>query len=241
MCRLVLMNKQGEREIENTYGLEKYLSYLENRLGGQGNGFALMKDRKIIHFQKGLNLSVKEIAKKILSTDYDWAIFHTRLATIGERCDKNCHPFKRKNTVLAMNGTEKKIEFLSKEVKMTDTETILDVITKYNLSLEFLKRYTSIFVGFNNGQPFVAADNTYNIKILKDNLKKAIVFASDFPAGFKNIFVPEKNFFWNGGRIPVKLHKYRHTYKVSSIYYDDYLYLSDYYDQMYIEPKKKTA
>ena len=37
MCRVLLMNKQGEREIEKIYGLDKYLKYLENQLGGHGN------------------------------------------------------------------------------------------------------------------------------------------------------------------------------------------------------------
>ena len=41
MCRLLLMNKQAEREIEDIYGLDKYLEYLEIQLGGDGNGYAL--------------------------------------------------------------------------------------------------------------------------------------------------------------------------------------------------------
>lgn len=37
MCRLVLMNKQGEKEIEKQYGLTNYFKYLEDKLGGHGN------------------------------------------------------------------------------------------------------------------------------------------------------------------------------------------------------------
>jgi len=37
MCRLVLMNKQGEKEIEKRYGLGNFLKYLEERFGGHGN------------------------------------------------------------------------------------------------------------------------------------------------------------------------------------------------------------
>ena len=43
MCRVVLMNKQGEREIEKIYGLYKYLKYLENQLGGHGNRICIVK------------------------------------------------------------------------------------------------------------------------------------------------------------------------------------------------------
>lgn len=43
MCRVVLMNKQGEREIEKIYGLDKYLKYLEKQLGGHGNRICIVK------------------------------------------------------------------------------------------------------------------------------------------------------------------------------------------------------
>ena len=84
-------------------------------------GFALMKNKKLIKFEKGVNLDVREIAKILRNTDYDWALFHTRLASIGEKCDENCHPFKRGNMVMAMNGTERSVSFLSKINDITDT------------------------------------------------------------------------------------------------------------------------
>ena len=54
MCRVLLMNKQAEKEIEKTYGLDRYLKYLEKQMGGHGNGFALMKNGKIIKLEKGV-------------------------------------------------------------------------------------------------------------------------------------------------------------------------------------------
>ena len=90
MCRVLLMNKQGEKEIENIYGLDKYLKYLEKQMGGHGNGFALMKDGKVTKLEKGVNLDVRDIANVFRKTDYDWAIFHTRLASIGTISDSNC-------------------------------------------------------------------------------------------------------------------------------------------------------
>ena len=85
MCRLVLMNKEGEKQIDMQYGLDKYLKYLEKQLGGHGNGYALMKDGKVIKFEKGVNLDVRDIAKTFKKTNYDWALFHTRLATIRRK------------------------------------------------------------------------------------------------------------------------------------------------------------
>ena len=85
MCRVVLMNKQGEKEIEKTYGLDKYLKYLEKQLGGHGNGFALLKNKNVIKLEKGVNLDVRDIANIIRKTSYDWCVFHTRLASIGKK------------------------------------------------------------------------------------------------------------------------------------------------------------
>ncbi len=82
MCRVLLMNKKGEREIERIYGLDKYLKYLERQLGGHGNGFALLKDNKLIKFEKGVNLDVRDIANSIRKTNYDWCLFHTRFASV---------------------------------------------------------------------------------------------------------------------------------------------------------------
>ena len=69
MCRVVLMNKEGEREIEKRYGLSSYFKYLEDQLGGHGNGYALLKNNKIIKFEKGMKLDVRDIAKTIKNTD----------------------------------------------------------------------------------------------------------------------------------------------------------------------------
>ena len=55
------MNKEGEKQIDMQYGLDKYLKYLEKQLGGHGNGYALMKDGKVIKFEKGVNLDVRLI------------------------------------------------------------------------------------------------------------------------------------------------------------------------------------
>ena len=74
-------------------------------------GFALLKNKKIIKIEKGVKLDVRDIAQILRKTDYDWALFHTRLASIGTISDENCHPFVRNNMLLAMNGTENSSKF----------------------------------------------------------------------------------------------------------------------------------
>lgn len=239
MCRVLLMNKEGEKEIEKVYGLDRYLKYLEEQLGGHGNGFALMKNQKIIKLEKGVNLDVRDIANILKRTDYDWAIFHTRFATVGTISDRNCHPFKRKESVLAMNGTENTVNFLARTKEITDAEAILETMEKYHLSLVALKNFSSIFVGFYNQKPFVVAGNTARIKILKYKNSKAIVFASSFPKKFKNVYKPKECFIWNGGKLNVKLEKHKKRYVPN--YYDNYIYKEDLYGQCYFEALEKEG
>ena len=62
-----------------------------------------------------------------------------------------------------MNGTEHSVDFLSKTIDITDTEAILETMDKYNLGLAALRNFSSIFMGFLKGNPFVVADNTVSI------------------------------------------------------------------------------
>ena len=198
-------------------------------------GFALLKENRIIMLEKGLHLDVRDIAKKIKNTNYDWCLFHTRLATFGSKNDENCHPFIRKKTLLAMNGTESSVSFISKALDVTDTEIILDLISKYNLNINVLKNFTSIFMGFNNGNPFVVANNTQRIKLLKDKRSKAIVFASSFPAIFKeNIYIPKERFIWKGEKIPEIFKKYIKKPK-EILALEDYIYHKDLYGQFFMD------
>jgi len=239
MCRIVLMNKQGERELDKKYGLDKYLKFLEEQLGGHGNGFAMLKNKNIIKLEKGVNLDVRDIADIIRKTDYDWCLFHTRLATIGTRSDENCHPFKRGKFLLAMNGTENSVSFISRVKDITDTEAILDLADKYKLGLVALRNFSSIFMGFYNGKPFVVAGNTMRIRVLNNPKNNAIVFASSFPTVFnQNIFDASECFTWCGGKLPNTLVKHKKRYFPVS-FYDSVIYKNDLYGQCYFEALSK--
>lgn len=241
MCRVLMMNKQGEREIEKSFGLTKYLKFLEDDFGGDGNGFALLKSNKIIKFEKGRKLDIRDISKYIKENDYDWCLFHTRFASVGIKSDKNCHPFIIGDMMLAMNGTERSVSFLSEVKDITDTEAILETISKYNLGLGALKKFSSIFMGFYKGKPFVVADNTYNIRVFKKEKSKALVFASKFPSKMmKNIYAPTDNFTWFENKLPDCLVKYINV-QTSPILLDDYIYHDDLYAQCYIEALEKEG
>lgn len=204
MCRLLLMNKNGERELEDSYGLTNFLSYLEQSYGGHGNGVSLLKDGKVILLKKGINLSVKEISNIIRKTSYDWCIFHTRYASVGSKTDRNCHPFIIGTEVMAMNGTEKTEKLLVSAKDITDTEAILSIKEKFNLEIPVLRNLSSIFVGFSKGRPYVVANNTHNIKLLYKRENGSVVFASEFPDKIKtNIYAAKERFIWNNGPINI--------------------------------------
>lgn len=223
MCRLVLMNKNGEKEIEKNYGLTEFLGYLERSFGGHGNGVALLKNGKVTCLQKGVNLSVKEISNTIKKNNYDWCIFHTRLASVGSKSDKNCHPFRIGTEVMAMNGTERTEKLLTKVKDITDTEAILKVKEKFDLEVPALKNLSSIFVGFSKGKPYIVANNTHNIKLLHKKSNNSIVFASEFPDKFKkNIYAPKDEFIWNTG--PIEMSNFeKYVKEAPTRFYSSYI------------------
>lgn len=243
MCRLVLMNKQGEKEINKRYGLGKYFKFLEDSFGGHGNGFIAVKNKKIVAYSKGVKLDVRDIAKQLKKTEYDWAIFHTRFASVGSKSDRNCHPFVKGKNIIAMNGTEESVSFLSDAKDITDTEAILDIMNKHNLSIAALKHLRSIFVGFQKGEPFMVANNTRNIMLLYNKEDKAIIFASEFPKKIrKNIYEFKKCCIWNNEKINENLiKKYKPSKPVKISNWHDYFDFDEVYGQGYFKNNNEAG
>lgn len=195
MCRQVVGNKKGYLTIDKEYGgLEHYLSWLIFERGGSGNGIIFVKNNRIIKFKKDIDLSVEEIAKDLRKTDYDYALFHTRLATVGSVCRSNVHPFVFSPTFsLAMNGGEdcNTIDTENKRPDMTDAELIARVMFETNSHpKEFLDKHTKggAYTGIYNGKPYVYTHNKDIMMLLKKD--DAFLFSSDFPWQYygKNIY-----------------------------------------------------
>lgn len=217
MCRQVVGNKKGYLTIDKEYGgLEHYLSWLVFERGGNGNGIVFVKDNRIIKFKKDINLSIEEIAEDLRNTDYDYALFHTRLASVGSVCRSNVHHFVfSPDFALAMNGGEN-CNDLGKNYKrpdMTDAELIARTLfeSKENPK-DFLHQHTkrSAFTGIYKGKPFVYTQNKDIMMLFQKG--DAFLFSSDFPWTYygKNIYTIDfdKNFYWEEGmKLPSSIHE----------------------------------
>lgn len=205
MCRMLLANREGIEELKEALAaipgcstLEKYLGDLELRDGGQGNGYALLKDGRVTRFEKGVNLGVGDVARVMEKDDYDWILFHAREASTGSVSDANCHPFRavgKADLLAGVNGNEKEVAALARVAgDITDSEFIIRLVAEMGLPLkETLSIYESNFFGFYNGKPFIKKGNRDMLTWKKG---RGIVFASDFPFGMTGLEKPGQDHFW---------------------------------------------
>lgn len=230
MCRLALINKEGINYIESNYSLTEFFNYLEASQGGDGNGYCIIYDNGKTRIKKGIALTNEEITEDLLK-DYQnikWVLYHTRLASMGNISNKNCHPFRYGNNILMMNGTESGIRAFIKDNK-TDTETILNICVQLGVDIaRAAKNLNSVFVGYSNGKVF-AHRNRGSLEYLHHN-SKTVIFASEFlPEQYKKDNVYISPLYWKEGeKIDTKQLKKakakEKTYKWKSYFLDD-----DYY------------
>lgn len=214
MCRLAMMNNAGIRHIEENYGLDNLFNYLEEQLGGHGNGICFIYNNGSYFIRKGVKLSNEEIAEEVLMkiNHLKWIIYHTRLASIGSISDKNCHPFNNEGRVMAMNGTERNYSIADKN--LTDTENIL--ITTNNITKD-TRKYRSVFLGYENGKVF-ANRNCGSLQYIpcKNNGR---IFASSFPTEFytrETVYEAPEHFIEGVKMEPLEMAKRK--YNVYGIY-----------------------
>lgn len=151
-----------------------------------GNGLVLYKDNKVTFIKKGLEYTNKQIARKILNSDFDYCQYHTRVVSVSTKSDKNCHPFytKRKDLVLMMNGTEREIGNLSAPIGITDTEMVFRMLRDYDIPIKALEKMSARYMGFTNGKVFICNSVTNSLRYIRD--KNAFVVASSFPKLIKD-------------------------------------------------------
>ena len=234
MCRQTVGNKKGYMVIDKEYGgLEHYLSWLIFERGGSGNGIVFVKDKRIIKFKKGLDLSIEEVADDLRKIDYDYALFHTRLATVGSVCRSNAHHFVfSPKFALAMNGGENcnDLDIHNKRPDMTDAELIARAMfDSGEHPKEFLDNHTkrSAYTGVYNGSPFIYTQNKDIMMLMKKG--DAFLFSSDFPWQYygNNIYTIDfdDSLYWEEGmELPSNIHEtFNANELINSSYQNDKL------------------
>ena len=158
MCRLLIASNNAIRNYHRAYGLHNLLSHLERECGGHGNGFTLHKDGKLIRANKGVDLSIPEVARIALEEvdRYDTIVFHTRIASVSGISSENCHPFIHGNDVMAMNGTLYELSELASALGITDTQAVFELIKNRHLdqAIRALKTLSAVFIGVCDGSPY---------------------------------------------------------------------------------------
>jgi DNA-directed RNA polymerase subunit RPC12/RpoP len=147
--------------------------------------------------RKGIKYKNETIVKQLKTMNWEWCVYHTRVKSVGTVNDKNCHPFKAGNIILAMNGTESGYAGLANALDITDTQAVLLSVKKFNLDLfDALKPLSSNFIGFVDGIPYATSPNNYkSYDIAKED--NAVVIASSLPYEFKEVYRPVgKPFVW---------------------------------------------
>lgn len=226
MCRLFIANQRDYYLYDKSHGILKLMKHLENTCGGHGNGYALVKNGKIIAYDKGQALTNEAIYHKIKGVkDWDYALYHTRIASVGTRSDSNCHPFVHENSAIAMNGTVYDFYDIAEVLEKTDTELIFKLVRdlKPLKTTHALASIGAIFVGFSKGKPYAVKGSGDLVKYTKGT---GSFHASSFPTNVPSHLYTtlHKGYIWINGNVIQEKTKV----KVSVSKYSGYSGYSDY-------------
>lgn len=186
MCRILMCNRKGFNKIEREIGMLNELNHLEKECGGYGNGYILINNNRIVEIKKGITLTNHHIMKRCEEVDFDWFIYHTRVPSVGEKSNKNCHPFFNDDLsfALVMNGTESgSISDIADNLGVTDTEVVFNLIDKMGCNLALLDEMNSRYMGFYDGNVFLKNTNFQGLQYVSK--KGAICIASSFVKGYE--------------------------------------------------------
>ncbi len=187
MCRLMLANRDAVKYLGEDL-VEEMFQFLEDMQGGDGMGVAAMwKDgHTVVH--KSATMIAPEAAHWIYRAYEQGAVyfaFHTRMATHGSVCTKNCHPFKHGSLVMAHNGVVS--EFGNVLGDRTDSQALAMTLARTGMSTDFLSYQSGVFVGFRDGKPFVVKGQS-TTSLFYVSSGKAWLFASSLPKSFEDYF-----------------------------------------------------
>ena len=243
MCRVFMATKHAIMVYNRKNNLTSLFGYLVQNCGGHGNGIALIKDKTIIYTKKGVDYSYKQAARALLLKNYDFALFHTRIASVSSISDTNCHPFTyQKRFALIMNGTINGLSGISESIGITDTECVFNVIKGLDMdtTIKALSTLSPVFLGVCDGLPYAlknsgALSSWTNKKLNKDDF----IFSSVFPKDVKGVISLPYGYTWKDGK-EVTMSKQK-TYYNNSFYDDTPYYLDQNFESIGTTSKSKQT
>ncbi len=204
MCRLLLASKKAIMTYDRAHCLAALFAHLEHQCGGHGNGLALVKDGTIVFHKKGTDYTVEQAAKACTETRYDFAVFHTRVASVSSVNDANCHPFTfQKTDAMAMNGTISGISGVAKALGITDTEMVFNAVKGAGMdtTLAALSSLSPVFVGCSGGRPYAVKNDGDLVEWSHHKLRdKDFFFTSSLPVGTPGLIHLPDGFTWADGQ-----------------------------------------
>lgn len=243
MCRLFITNKKDFYAYDKAHGIVKLMKHLEKSCGGHGNGYTLMREGHIVQCRKGKKLTNEEIYHDIKGCkEWDYVIYHTRIASSGDISDTGCHPFisADNRNALAMNGTISELSDFADILKSVDSELVFRMIQGYSAkeTCLALAQLGVIFVGFVDGLPY-AVKGRGDLVRWKIGARVTSLHVSELPSDVPNnqILPCEAGYIWLNGVIvkqPKKAVK-NYGYYGNSGYYGGYYSISrsNLYDEAY--------
>jgi hypothetical protein len=219
MCRLFIAQKKDYDNYDKRYSALALMDHLENQCGGHGNGYALVKNGVIIEHKKGINLCNKTIYARSKLVDYDWIIYHTRIASVGTQADTNCHPFVSSDnrSCLCMNGTEYGLSAIADGLGITDTEVIFRLVKDMDVqqATNVIINLDSVFIGVSKGIPY-AIKCSGALSVWQQG--NQTFHASTFPKKVKETMICPSGYVWIDGQTNEVITKKK---KKNVYYYDE--------------------
>lgn len=242
MCRLFISNKKDFYAYDKANGILKLMKHLEKSCGGHGNGYALIREGCVVQCRKGKKLTNEEIYHDIKGCkEWDYVIYHTRIASSGDISDAGCHPFisTDNRNALAMNGTIPELADFANILRSVDSELVFRMVQGYTAkeTCLALAQLDVIFVGLVNGLPY-AVKGCGDLVRWKLGARVTSFHASELPSDVPNnqILPCEAGYIWLNETIIRQPKKETKNYGYGG-YYDGY-YSSRYnslYDEAYEE------
>jgi len=165
--------------------LDTLFEHLEKALGGDGNGIGLLYEAGETKVRKGVRFQAAQAAGEIrfgARLGASWALFHTRLATNACVAARTCHPFQYGKMVLAHNGHDHLFARLGAMTGKSDSASIAETWGRGHRSVASLWNRCGVFVGFQQGHPFVVKGLIQKDLVLAHHRETgALLFVSQLP------------------------------------------------------------